>query len=47
MTPPDANYVKRPLNFSLTTRNSADLKDSTFQLLYLLLRVVGLGAGFE
>ena len=44
---PDANYGSRPFNFTSTARASADLKGSTFQLLYLLLRVVGLGAGFE
>ena len=44
---PADNFGLRPFNFSLTAPASADLKGSTFQLLYLLLRVVGLGAGFE
>ena len=47
MIPPAVNCGSRSLNFSLTARASADLKGPTFQLLYLILRVVGLGAGFE
>ena len=41
------NCQSRPLNFALTAQASADLKGSTFQLLYLILCVIGLGAGFE
>ena len=44
---PDANCGSRPFNCSPTARSSADLKGSSFQLLYFLLRVVSLGASFE
>ena len=47
MISPGANCGSRPFNFALTARTSAGLKGSTFQLLYLLLRVVGLSAIFE
>ena len=47
MISPDANCGPRPFNFASTARASADLKGSILQLLYLLLRVVCLGAGFE
>ena len=43
----DGNCGSRPFNFASTARASADLKGSTFQLLYLLLRAVSLGAEFE
>ena len=47
MIPPAANCGSSPFNFASTALTSDDLKGSTFQLLYLLLCVVGLGAGFE
>ena len=47
MISPSANCISRHFNFASPAWASANLKGSTFQLLYLLLRVVGLGAGFE